>query len=272
MGRAFLRPLVGEEAAARRRPRPAALLIVLAAASACTTLRSPHELGEAPQRYEDADWAEVLRERVDGRGRVDYAALVAHREPLDRYVALLAEVSPRNRPELFGDRDHRLAYWINAYNALTLFQVVERWPLDSVGDSSWRRLEFFVRTRFVVGGETFDLQGLENDVVRGEFGEPRVHFALNCASAGCPRLPREPFRGDRLEEQLEGGTREFLDEERNVAVEDGVVVLSEIFDWFAGDFPPDPLAWVSRYRPDLPADADVRFRPWNWALNDQAER
>jgi hypothetical protein len=106
-------------------------------------------------------------------------------------------------------------------------------------------------------------------VIRKGFREPRAHFALNCASAGCPRLPRAPFTGASLEQELAYETQRFLHEERNVARDGKDVILSALFGWYEEDFAPSPLAWIRERAPDLelPAAAPVRLRPWDWSLN-----
>lgn len=225
----------------------------------------------AMDHFDDADWRTVLETRVDGEGRVDYTGLAADPAPLERYVALLAEVGPSTRPELFPDAHHRLAYWINAYNALVLFNVLQHPELESVGDA---KAGFFYLTCFRLDGAEINLYDLENSVVRERFDEPRSHFALNCASVGCPRLPAEPFEGARLEQQLARETARFLSEPRNVAVEEGQLVLSEIFDWYAEDFPPSPADWVVAHRGGAPLGSwtSVRYRPYDWALNAQPGR
>lgn len=223
----------------------------------------------ALQAFPLDDWRGVLQAFVDDEGRVDYEALLADRGDLDRFVALLRDVGPRTRPELFPSEADRLAYYLNAYNALVLFDVLDHWPLESPRDV---RLRFFYTTRFLVDGAKTNLYELENHVIRRLFDEPRIHFALNCASLGCPKLPREPFEAARLEEQLARETHRFLSEPRNVTVEDGAIVVSELFDWFDEDFPPSPLDWL-RAHPSLsalqkvPVDAPLRTRPWDWAIN-----
>jgi len=222
------------------------------------------ELKEFP--YDD--WAAVLSTHVDGDGRVDYAALHAQRGRLDQFVAMLGAVGPISTPALFPTKAHRLAYWINAYNACTMHQVWEHWPIDSVGDM---KTEFFYWTEYVVDGEERSLYAIENDIVRKQFAEPRIHFALNCASAGCPRLPAEPFLPLTLEAQLARETKRFLDETRNVEMANGKLTLSKIFEWYAGDFMPTAKAWVAKRRAVLKIthESNVQFRDYDWALNKQ---
>ena len=241
--------------------RPALLLLLLLLLTACSNLPSP--VKATGDTYDDADWATVLKEFVDDRGRVDYRSLRERRAPLDRYVALLAVVGPTTRPGQFTTTNDRLAYWINAYNALVMFQVIERWPLKSVGD---HKKKFFYFTRFEVDGRNLSLYAIENDIVRG-FGEPRIHFALNCASLGCPALPREPFRAAALEAQLARETARFLGARPNAAREGEALVLSRILDWYSGDFEPDPGAWVAQRVPRLAGYSSVRYRDYDWTLN-----
>jgi hypothetical protein len=218
--------------------------------------------------FDESDWADVLAQRVDANGRVDYEGLRGNREALTRYLALIAQVGPTTRPELFENRNDELAYWINAYNAIVIDQVLDRWPIESVID---HKVSFFVLTRYDIDGRPISLYSLENDTIRKGFGDERIHFALNCGGVGCPRLPAEPFRGDRLEAQLQRETRFYVHESRNVADEDGHLVLNEIFDWYGEDFAPGVAEWVAKRRPDLAigADTKVRYRPYEWALNSQ---
>jgi hypothetical protein len=219
--------------------------------------------------FDYAAWTKVTTTYVDGKGEVDYARLLKERAPLDEFVALLAAVGPKSRPDLFKTKEDQLAYYVNAYNAFTMFNVLSRYPaIKSVVDD---QLSFFVTTKFKLDGEEINLYDLENKVVR-PFGDPRVHFALNCASGGCPVLPNEPFLPATLDAQLEREKTEFLHEQRNVAMEGGKLVVSNIFDWYKDDFKPTPVAWIKAQAPDLNIPADVsgyEIRPYDWALNDQ---
>jgi hypothetical protein len=248
--------------------------LLLALTTSCVSTREPRQ-PLAPSEpallteFSYLDWGQVLERHVDDQGLVDYVGLAADRDSLDRFLARIAVVGPRTRADLFPTREDRLAYTINAYNACVIAEVLERWPLASVEDV---KLDFFWLTRYPIDGEAISLYDLENDGIRAVFREPRVHFALNCASLGCPKLPREPFLGSRLEEQLARETARFLREERNVERASGnVLVLSQIFEWYDEDFSPSPLAWLRAQAPDLdlPTTATVRFRPWDWRINAQ---
>ncbi len=209
---------------------------------------------------------------------MDYLGLSRNREELDRYLDSIRGTSPRSHAELFPDRNHELAYWINAYNAQVVAGVLDRGPEDK---SVWSGglisgYRFFVRRKVVLGGESVSLKKLEDDWIRAGYGDPRIHAALNCASRSCPRLPREPFVGRRLDDQLDAAMREFVADPRNVRLrDDGRVELSKIFDWFTSDFlaeAPDLVAYVNRYRPSealLPEDAEVVFLEYDKGINAQ---
>jgi hypothetical protein len=219
--------------------------------------------------FDYTDWQAVLQTRVNSEGRVDYRALKKNRAPLDRFVALLSAVGPTTRPDLFESTAQQLSYYINAYNAFTMFNVINRLPeMKSVNDDI---KSFFYFTEFEMDGAKISLYKLENELIRPKFQEPRIHFALNCASVGCPQLPAEVFRPETLEAQLARETTKFLHERRNVTVEGDKVVLSMIFKWYKEDFPPSVMTWIINQAKDLklPSGAPVNHRPYDWALNVQ---
>jgi len=233
------------------------------------------------------EWNRVLARFVDDRGFIDYPALAEDREELDRVIAGIASVSPRSHPDLFADRDHELAYYINAYNALVFGAVLDRGPrIDSVWGVSGSGLSFFVRTKHKVGGTSISLKKLEDAWVREEFEDPRIHAALNCASVGCPRLPEKPFSPDTLDDELDAAMTEFVSSHANVSIDEAgrTVTLSKIFDWFKRDFldfettegvaKPSLIGYVNRYRgpsESIPLDYRVRFAKYDKRLNRQPE-
>ncbi|MGD9762328.1 MAG: DUF547 domain-containing protein [Candidatus Binatia bacterium] len=275
----------------------AAAGILLSALSACTAIRPnvpAARLGPQPDTFSHAAFDRVLQRFVDDRGRVDYGSLQAHRADLDWYYDLVAAYSPDSSPALFPTRAHALAYWLNAYNAAVMRTVLEYYPIAGVGDvDPWLpgKAGFFFLQRLTFGGATTSLYYLENNVVRERFRDPRVHFALNCASGGCPRLPRRAFTGEQLDQQLDAEARRFVAEPRNVRIDHGerAVYLSSIFNWYQRDFLDWPplegrsgatlLDYVALYStPEQVAELrraseyDVRFAPYDWNLNDQHPR
>ncbi len=221
------------------------------------------------QAFDYVDWTFILSQHVDEQGRVDYDALKKGRGPLDRFVATIGIVGPTTRPDLFRTRDEQLAYYINAYNALTMFNIINRMPeIESVNDDL---KSFFYFTEFELDGSVISLYGLENEIIRPRYDEPRSHFALNCASAGCPTLPAKPFLPHTLEAQLSEETSRFLHDVRNIKVEGNTITLSQIFEWYAEDFRPSPVAWIRLQTIDieLPDSPIIKHRPYDWTMNRQ---
>ena len=213
---------------------------------------------------------DALAEYVDERGYIDYDGLRADREPLDRYLGYVAAYSPRNDPELFPTEDDALAYYLNAYNALAVRGVLDRPEMESVNDI---KVDYFYYTRYSLGGRKVSLYKLENGIIRDQFMDPRIHFYLNCQSVSCPTFPRQAIRADTLDSRLDAMTAAFVNDPDHVSVrDDGTVEMSSIFDWYAEDFQPagGPLNFAREYRPELPANAEIAFKSYDWGLIEQS--
>ncbi len=240
----------------------------------------------APLDYRD--YAEVLAQYVDDQGFVNYAGLKANRQPLDTFNRSLGQVSPATY-EAWSEAD-QLAFLINAYNALTLASIIDRYPVASIRDipGVWKQRKFQVASQAVT------LDDIEHNTIRPFFSEPRIHFAVNCASIGCPILLNVPYRGSTLDQQLEQQTQLSLADERHLRIDRAKqrVYLSSVFKWFGEDWvktqttaPPIPglsdresafIHFVSQY-----VDADQRqflmqggyqvsYTDWDWSLNVQS--
>ncbi len=231
--------------------RPTAPQVFFAAALLVGALVSPapaHARQPDPYRpYQQ--WARVLERFVNGRGEVDLHRLVGERADLDGFLEYVARVSPRTAPALFPDKDAVLAYYINAYSALAMFNVIDSGFPHGLG--GLYKVWFFGVKRFSVGGERMSLYALENDAIR-PLGDARVHFALNCMSVSCPRLPREPFRADDLNRQLDDAARQFFAESPNLQLvpERKLVRASGILEFYTQDFlahSPTLIAYIEKH-------------------------
>lgn len=213
-------------------------------------------------------WGRALKAAQEDGG-LRYAALKAEPEDLDAYLATLpgADLTA-------ASREQKIAFWINAYNALVAQGVVERYPqLESV-----IKVEgFFDGERHRIAGEELTLNEIEQKAL--DLDEPRVHFAVVCASTGCPDLRAEPFQAPFLERQLAEQTSRFLaDEEKGLRydAEANELWLSKIFEWYGDDFGGDPIAWLlTRLPEDLAkklqeAKPQVKFLEYDWSLNDRS--
>ena len=235
----------------------------------CATLRATPPVAPLPSDEAFA-WPSVLREAVDAQGRVDFRRLAANPGALEIAVASIGRTAPNNAPGRFPALQDQLAFHINAYNALAMYNVVRSGVPERL--SLLDRVDFFKLTKVVVGGQAISLYDYENDVIR-PLGEERVHFALNCMAVSCPRLPRAPFTAAGLDAQLDAAARLFFAEPRNVQVDPAlrVVRLSSILAFYPEDFvrrAPSLVAYANRYRADpIPEDDKVEFIPYDWTIN-----
>ena len=228
-------------------------------------------------------WDRVVKKHVNAFGEVNYGALKTDRADLDAYVKWLGEVSPEKQAAQFPTKADELAYYINAYNAFTTAGVVKGYPTKSVRDLGMV-FGFFRRGDHRMGGRWISLTDLENKIIRSErYKEPRIHFAIVCASLSCPKLAAEAFTASNLERLLDAGARQFVNERRNIYVKDGAVRMSEIFKWYENDFKwsaPSVLEFANKYaKPDLkkaldglPAKPRVQYFDYDWAINDPGSR
>lgn len=230
------------------------------------------QTGFSFERWLD-QWEVILRQRVDTRGRIDFAGLQAEPRPLAAVVAMLAQAGPRTTPGALPDAAARMAFLINAYNALCMHGIVERGVPQSL--NAFDRFGFFGRTSFGLDGGQITLKALEDNVIR-PLGDERIHFALNCMVVACPRLPREAFRPARLEAQLQAARVEFCDSPYHVRVQPSysTVHLSGIFRFYTGDFvpakAPDLISYVNRTRATpVPAGFRSQFLDYDWTINRQ---
>jgi len=238
--------------------------------------------------FDYAPWDRVLKRFVAKTGRVDYAALKANPGDLDRYVEQVASRSPISDPNVFPTRDSTLAYWINAYNALVMKGVIDHWPISSVRKVGKLPYSFFWREKFVAGGQKYTLDDIEG-ILRKKLAEPRIHFAIVCASNSCPRLQREAYTSENTERLLDEAARFYVNEPRNVGIDTArkSVTLAFIFGHYHADFEnyvrarnnsttgQSVLGYIRIYaNPENRAALDALKKPtvhhfsYDWGIND----
>jgi len=222
--------------------------------------------------HSHSDFGAVLEKHVNASGMVDYAALKADRAKLDGYVESLGSVS---RGSFDGwSPDQQIAFLINVYNAETLQLIIDNYPVKSIkriggllGLGSPFEMEVVQ-----LFGKTTTLNHVEHGVLREEFKEPRIHFALVCAAMGCPPLRTEPFVAERLDTQLEEQAATFLGQTEKNRVENGTLYLSPIFRWFSEDFTAKAgsvAAYVNPWFDENTSDLRVKYTDYDWSLNEQ---
>jgi hypothetical protein len=251
------------------------LLLLVLLTSACSSLVPVPDVPQGATGEPIQAWADVLAKHVDEKGRVDFEGVAKDPSKLKLYVNYVSKNGPKTTPKAFPTPDAILAHYLNSYNALSMYNILDA-EIPETLSGLLRKAKFFYFKKFIIDGEEMSLYAYENDIIR-KVGEERVHFALNCMSAGCPRLPRKPFTGAKLQEELQAEALRFFNEDRNVQIdkEEKEVLLSEILKFFTEDFlkkAPSLIAYANKYRDEkhqLPLDYDVDFISYDWTVNRQ---
>ncbi|WP_017444231.1 DUF547 domain-containing protein [Gayadomonas joobiniege] len=239
-------------------------------------------------------WDQVLTENVitlpGGHAtQFDYQAVKKNPKQLTDYLAALSAIK-KSDFDRWG-KDKRLAFLINAYNAFTVKWIIDHYPIDSIKDTGSFFSSPWSKKFISLFGQKVSLDTIEHDWIRGsgKFNDPRIHFAVNCASVGCPALREEAYTADKLAQQLAAQATRFMsDRSRNYADKD-VIYLSAIFDWYEEDF---EQGWYSiaslyqfvlKHKKDLSLNqkqtqqvvdesAEIDFLEYDWSLNDIKSR
>lgn len=209
-----------------------------------------------------SDWDTLLKQYVDDQGDVDYMAFARDAQKLEAYLAMLA----KNPIAEKASKNEKLAYYINLYNAGTIQLILENYPLKSIKDISrpWDK------DRVSIGDTTYSLGDLEHKILR-KMDEPRIHFAINCASYSCPRLLNEAFTAAKMEAQLEESAVAFVNDPKRNKIAKGSAQVSQIFKWFNKDFTASgSLAeYLNRYsKTALVPKAKINYLDYDWSLNE----
>jgi len=244
----------------------------------------PTATSASPLSYEA--YGMVLRTYVNAAGLVDYPALQANPMPLKEFVAALGAVSP-NTYEAWSDQE-KIAFLVNAYNAITLESIIDQKPLKGSIKDIWG---VWNGKKHLVMGQSITLDAIEHEILRKDFQEPRIHAALVCAAISCAPLRPEPYTGEQLDQQLDAQVRQWL-ASRGVEIDRAQerVSISSIFDWFGEDWQagysaPNKFAGSDKERAVLnfistymsPEDKDylvqgqykVDYLEYDWSLNQQ---
>jgi len=214
-------------------------------------------------------WTELLDLYVTETGKVNYKGFIEDKVRLEEYLNTLSSFPPG---ENWRTQD-KLAYWINAYNAFTVKLIVDNYPLKSIKDianglpminSPWD-IKFFK-----IGETDFDLNTIEHEILRKQFDEPRIHFAINCASFSCPRLRNEAYETEKLEEQLEEQASLFINNPDKNLISSSNTKLSKLFSWFESDFLKDGgvKSFIKKYNQSLNENSKIEYLEYIWTLNE----
>lgn len=209
-------------------------------------------------------WDALLKKHVNADGMVDYKGFNKDRGVLNKYLTQLSSYTPNSDWSV----QELLAYYINLYNAYTVDLILNNYPVESIKDidGAW------TRSIVPVGNKKLALGGIENGVLR-KMNEPRIHFAINCASMSCPKLLDEAYTAGKINEQLDRATKEFINSDKN-EIGKNSVKLSSIFDWYKKDFitaeTPTIVDYVNQFsNTKINAGASVSYKNYDWSLNEQ---
>jgi len=221
----------------------------------------------------DRTFNDVLNSYVDNEGRVDYNSIRENPFALQPFLDFVGSFSPQFNPELFPTNNDKKAYWINTYNGLMIQTVIENPEISSVKEIGWGYGVFW-RKKYKVGGELLTLNHIEHKILRGQYNDPRIHFAINCASNSCPPIGHRIVTGINLDQQLNDKTRDFINNPANVMVDHKkrMIVLSKIFKWYKKDFESGGTTlvdYLNKYRdePILKSSYMIIFQDYDWGLN-----
>lgn len=225
-----------------------------------------------------ATWNSILQANVTN-GRVDYQSIKKNQPQLSSYLNTLATTNPEN-----FSRNDKLAYWINAYNAFTVKMIIDNYPVKSIKDikNPWGQKSW------LVGKKLYSLNHIEHKILRKQLNEPRIHFAIVCASIGCPDLQNRAFTGKEIDAQLDHATRNFMQSDKHVRISTKksfnnktkkTLHLSKIFSWFTADFTKEGKQTVADFvvkyaKPEIKAaitsagkKIKIDYLKYDWNLN-----
>jgi len=217
---------------------------------------------QANEIHQHADWNALLSKHVSAAGKVNYKGLKTDVAKLDQYLKDLAD----HPIESSWSREDKMAYWINAYNAFTVKLILDNYPLKSITDlengkpwdKKWMKL----------GGKTYSLNNIENDILRPTYKDARIHFAVNCAAKSCPPLLNKAWTGKNLESNFERQAKAFINNPTYNKVSENNIEISKIFDWYAVDFG-NIVEYINKYAAKkASSSAKVEYKEYDWSLNE----
>ena len=207
-------------------------------------------------------WNALLQDYVSNTGNVNYRSLKSKRKVITNYITSLGD----NMPNASWSKADKIAYWINAYNAMTVDLILRNFPIESIKDikDPWKQRLWKLGTKW------YNLDEIEHQILR-KMDEPRIHFGIVCASFSCPKLVNEAFTASNLETQLTQATKDFLSDPERNNISANTIKLSKIFKWFAKDFKTEGslIDFLNKYSDiTISNNAKKSFKDYNWSLNE----
>ncbi|MCK0179787.1 DUF547 domain-containing protein [Flavobacteriaceae bacterium S0862] len=210
-------------------------------------------------------WGELLQKHVSDDGNVNYKSFKTEHEKLLGYIKVLGLFHSNDIFQTISGEE-KLSFWINAYNALTVDLIIRNYPVKSIKDikKPWKQ------RLWEPANINYNLDEIEHEILRN-MNEPRIHFAIVCASYSCPKLQNKAFTAENLETQLTAATKEFLADTNRNEISENSIKISKIFDWFLKDFTKNGslIDFLNQYSDiNISPNAKKRYKDYNWELND----
>lgn len=213
------------------------------------------------QSIDYSTYNKFLGKYVSESGNVNYAKIVKNKSELEQIILRFEKFQPTDR----WTRSEKLCFWINSYNLYTIKVIVDNYPVKSI-----KEIPKVWDNDFILSiNKNISLSDIENKILR-KMDEPRIHFAINCASISCPNLNNEAFTADKLEKQLTVATKNFINDKSKNIINQLEIKLSNIFDWFAADFKEKTtiIDFLNKYsKTKIDVNAKMKFMDYNWNLN-----
>ena len=214
------------------------------------------------QTIDHSKWTDVLQVYVAKNGSVNYKDLQNNRIVLNDYLNDLASNSPKDN----WSNAEKKTYWINAYNAYTIQLILDNYPLKSIKDIT----DPWSQTFFKINGMTMSLNTIEHNILR-PMGDPRIHFAIVCASESCPKLLNYAYEAETLNDQLDQAAKEFINDTSKNNITASQITISKIFKWFKSDFPKGAafINYLNKYSTlKIHPKTKINYQSYNWSLNE----
>jgi hypothetical protein len=225
--------------------------------------------------FDHSYFDQALKAYVDDKGLIDYNG-IAQKSRFHKYMQLLKTAKVERL-----SKDGQLAFWVNAYNAVTIDKVIKWKPKKSVRETFvpgvWTSTKFYTTREHTVAGKVMSPDDIEHEILRKRFNDPRIHFVIVCASSGCPPQPRFAYTEENVQAMLDEETRNYLNSQRGLRIDIAANTLyfSKIFDWFADDFIKHSGSITEFIKPFVKAEVlsilelnpKISYLDYSWALN-----
>lgn len=207
-------------------------------------------------------WDSFLKKYVSPAGDVNYAAIKSNKSELSKIVTTFEQCMP----EKSWNNNEKLAFWINAYNVFTIELIVKNYPLKSIQKLDSGK-PWDVK-RIQIGNKKYSLNNIENDIIRPQFKDPRIHFAVNCAAKSCPPILNAAYKPSTLDSQLNSQTKKFVNNSKYQTLTNSKMSLSKIFDWYGVDFG-NKIDFINKYsKVKIDKSATIIYKDYDWSLNE----